>query len=93
MSAFERLLAIAEETLDLVRALLANPPEHIPAQTNRIFAGPGDESVLAICNGNRAEIVDAWVSRDTIHSVGKFLIHFRRLGLQGFRSSDVYAMT
>ena len=38
MSAFERLLAIAdEETLDLARALLANPPEHIPAQTNRIL--------------------------------------------------------
>jgi hypothetical protein len=38
MSVFERLLAIAdEETLDLARALLANPPEHIPAQTNRIL--------------------------------------------------------
>jgi endonuclease III len=62
MSAFERLLAIAdEEILDLARALLAKPPEHIPDQTNRILrlAGPGDKSVLAICNGNRAEIVDA----------------------------------
>ena len=38
LSAFERLLAIAdEETLDLARALLANPPEHISAQTNRIL--------------------------------------------------------
>jgi len=35
---FTRLLAIAdEETLDLARALLANPPEHIPAQTNRVL--------------------------------------------------------
>jgi hypothetical protein len=62
MSAFERLLAIAdEETLDLARALLAKPPEHIPDQLTAFcdFAGPGDESVLAICNGNRAEIVDA----------------------------------
>src|SRR3981081_2667107 len=38
MSAFERLLAIAdEEILDLARALLAKPPEHIPDQTNRIL--------------------------------------------------------
>jgi hypothetical protein len=40
--------------------------------------------VLTIANGNRAEIVDAWRSRDTMHSVGKFLAHFRRLGLQGY---------
>jgi hypothetical protein len=38
MSAFERLLAIAdEEILDFARALLAKPPEHIPDQTNRIL--------------------------------------------------------
>ena len=81
--------------LEHVRALIENPPEHVPGRPVAFcdFAGPGDESVLALCDGNRAEIVDAWVSRDTIHSVGKFLIHFRRLGLQGFRSSDVYAMT
>jgi len=86
MSAFERLLAIAdEETLDLARALLANPPEHIPAKLIAFcdFAGSGDESVFAVCNGNRAEIVDAWISRDTMHAVGKFLTHFRRLNLQG----------
>jgi hypothetical protein len=40
--------------------------------------------VLTIANGNRAEIVDARRSRDTMHSVGKFLAHFRRLGLQGY---------
>src|SRR6516162_8473260 len=45
---------------------------------------PGDESVLALCDGNRATIVDAWRSRDTMHSVGKFLSHFRRLRLQGY---------
>jgi hypothetical protein len=38
MSAFERALAIAdEEILDLARALLAAPPEHILAHTNRIL--------------------------------------------------------
>ena len=40
--------------------------------------------MLTIANGNRAEIVDAWRSRHTMHSVGKFLAHFRRLGLQGY---------
>jgi hypothetical protein len=47
------------------------------------FAGSGDESVLALCDGNRAEIVDAWRSQATMHSVGKFLTLFRRLDLQG----------
>ena len=38
MSAFEWALAIADEkTVDLARALLATPPEHILAQTNRIL--------------------------------------------------------
>ena len=38
MLAFEWALAIADEkTVDLARALLATPPEHILAQTNRIL--------------------------------------------------------
>jgi phage terminase large subunit len=39
---------------------------------------------LALCNGNRAEIVDSWRSRDTMNSVGRFLNHFRRLGLKSY---------
>jgi hypothetical protein len=34
--------------------------------------------------GNRAEIVDCWHSKDTMNSVGRFLNHFRRLGLAGY---------
>jgi phage terminase large subunit len=41
--------------------------------------------VLALCDGNRAEIVDAWRSKDTMHSVGKFLTLFRKLDLQGYQ--------
>ena len=72
-------------SLESCRALIDNPPEHAPGQITAFcdFAGPGDESSLATCNGNRAEIVDAWRNRDTMHSVGKFLNHFRRLNLQG----------
>jgi hypothetical protein len=73
--------------LDHVRALIANPPEHVPGRPAAFcdFAGPGDESVLALCHGNRAEIVDAWRSKDTMHSVGKFLTLFRKLNLQSYQ--------
>jgi hypothetical protein len=49
------------------------------------FAGGRDESVLATCLGNVAEIFDAWRHRDTMHSVGTFLSHFRRLNLHGYQ--------
>jgi hypothetical protein len=73
-------------SLEHVRTLLEHPPPHTPVRPVAFcdFAGPGDESVLAIANGNRAQIVDAWRSRDTMHSVGKFLSHFRRLHLAGY---------
>jgi hypothetical protein len=72
-------------SLEACRALIDNPPPYTAGQITAFcdFAGPGDESVLAICNGNRAEIVDAWRSRDTTNSIGKFLTHFRRLNLNG----------
>jgi hypothetical protein len=72
--------------LEHVRAVIESPPVDIRGRPAAFcdFAGPGDETVLAIANGNRAEIVDAWRSRDTMHSVGKFLAHFRRLGLAGY---------
>jgi phage terminase large subunit len=74
-------------SLEHVRALIENPPDHVPGRPAAFcdFAGPGDESVLSLCNGNRAEIVDAWRSRDTMHSVGKFLTLFRRFNLQGYQ--------
>jgi phage terminase large subunit len=73
--------------LEHVRALIDNPPEHVPGRPAAFcdFAGAGDESVLALCDGNRAEIVDAWRSRDTMHSVGKFLTLFRKLNLQSYQ--------
>ena len=41
--------------------------------------------MLAVCEGNRVWVVDAWRHRDTMHSVGKFLSHFRKVGLQGYQ--------
>jgi hypothetical protein len=74
-------------SLESCRALIDNPPEHVPGRPAAFcdFAGPGDESVLALCDGNRAEIVDAWRSKDTMHSVGKFLTLFRKLNLQSYQ--------
>jgi phage terminase large subunit len=74
-------------SLEHIRALIDNPPTFAPGPTSAFcdFAGAGDESVLATCNGNRAEIVDAWRSRDTMQSVGKLLTLFRKLNLQGYQ--------
>jgi hypothetical protein len=73
-------------SLEHVRGLLESPPVHVPGRPVAFcdFAGPGDETVLAVANGNQARIVEDWRSRDTMHSVGKFLAHFRRLGLAGY---------
>jgi hypothetical protein len=74
-------------SLEHVRALIDNPPEYEPGETTAFcdFAGPGDESVLAVCDGNKVAVIDAWRSRDTMHSVGKFLTLFRKLNLQGYQ--------
>jgi hypothetical protein len=74
-------------SLEHVRALLADPPAIVAGKVTAFcdFAGPGDESVLAVCEGNSARIVEAWRHRDTMHSVGKFLVLFRRLGLRSYQ--------
>jgi hypothetical protein len=73
-------------SLEHVRALIEFPPAYVGGRpvAFRDFAGPGDETVLALCNGNQAQIVDCWRSRDTMNSVGRLLNHFRRLGLAGY---------
>jgi phage terminase large subunit len=77
-------------SLDHVRALIDNPPPFVPGPKTAFcdFAGPGDESVLALCEGNRVTIEPDWCwrSRDTMHSVAKFLTLFRRLGLSGWQA-------
>ena len=71
-------------SLEHVRSLLADPPAAVKDGRRRgfcDFAGSGDESVLAVCEGNCARIVEAWRHYDTMNSVGKFLNLFRKLGL------------
>jgi hypothetical protein len=66
--------------------VINKPPAIMHGKTTAFcdFAGAGDESVLALCEGNDTRIVDAWRHRDTMHSVGKFLNWFRTLRLQGW---------
>jgi hypothetical protein len=71
-------------SLEHVRELLANPPPAVPGKVCAFcdFAAGGDENVLAICSGNVAQIIDCWRSKDTMNTLGRFLAHFRRLGLR-----------
>jgi hypothetical protein len=78
-------------SLEHVRALLTDPPAVVAGRVTAFcdFAGPGDQSVLALCEGNVVQIVDAWVHRNTMHSVGKFLSWFRkRVKTSFFVTSD-----
>ena len=74
-------------SLEHMRALLAHPRPVVAGKVTAFcdFAGPENESVLAVIEGNSVRIVDAWRHRDTMHSVGKFISHFRRLGLKAIR--------
>lgn len=74
-------------SLEHVRAIIDKPPAIVAGGTRAFcdFAGAGDESVLALCEGNDTRIADSWRSRDTMHSVGKFLNWFRKLRLEGWQ--------
>jgi hypothetical protein len=76
-------------SLESCRALLANQPAFIPGPVSAFcdFAASGDESVFSVCEGNRITIEPEWCwrSRDTMHSVGKFLTLFRKFNLQGWQ--------
>jgi phage terminase large subunit len=73
-------------SLEHVRALLEDPPPAVPGKLCAFcdFAAGGDENVLATCSGNVAQIVDCWRHKDTMHSVGKLISLFRKLGLNGY---------
>jgi hypothetical protein len=81
-------------SLEHVRAVIDKPPAIIAGKTSAFcdFAGAGDESVLALCEGNDTRIVDAWRHRDTMHSVGKFLNWFHKLRLQGWQMAAMTVM-
>jgi hypothetical protein len=71
-------------SLEHLRTLLADPPAYVPGRVSAFcdFAGPGDESVLAVCEGNSVRIVDLASPRHDAFG-GEVISHFRRLGLKG----------
>lgn len=72
----DSLISLAE-----IEACLADPPAYRPGERHAFcdFAAGGDENVLAVRQGNRVWIADAWRERDTMSAVGRFVQHFVRL--------------
>ncbi len=62
-----------------LRALLEKPPQFTPSGRVAFcdFAAGGDENVLALREGNRVRILDAWHEEDTTQAVRRFIRHFR----------------
>lgn len=77
-------------SLEAVQAAIRTPPAHRRGSRAAYcdFAAGGDENVLAIRDGNRVEIVAAWRERDTMSAVGRFILEFRKAGLQ---AEEIYA--
>ena len=46
------------------------------------FAGGGDENAMAIRRGNKIEQIITWRDKDTMASVGRFIIEFKKAGLK-----------
>jgi hypothetical protein len=51
------------------------------------FAGGGDENAMCIRRGNKVEKVITWRDKDTMASVGRFIIEFKKAGL---KEEEVY---
>jgi len=62
---------------DVERCLGVPPRAHGGERHGRCdFAGGGDENCFALRVGNRVEIRDAWVDRDTLAAAGRFVKNF-----------------
>jgi hypothetical protein len=73
-------------SLQAVQDLLASPPAGRLSSRDRCafcdFAAGGDENVLAIRSGNMLTDMITWRERDTMAGVGKFILEFRKAGLE-----------
>jgi len=70
---------------DDLRQALAASPENIPFAGAKTafcdFAAGGDENVLAVKNGNRITLADAWYDFDTMQACDRFIHLFEEHGL------------
>ena len=68
-----------------------NPPDFKPGQARVAgvdFAAGGDSNVLAVRDGNKILPIIAWRERDTMSAVGRFIVEFKKAGLE---ASNIYA--
>jgi phage terminase large subunit len=85
---FAEFMDIGENTLVFPRAVvdrvIANPPQVNGKERAAFcdFAAGGDENVFALREGNTLIDVVAWVERNTMAAVGRFLQLFRKHGLE-----------
>ena len=76
--------------LNQLQNCLTSPPDFKPG--TRVagvdFAAGGDCNVLCIKDGNKVLPMIAWRERDTMSAVGRFIVEFKKAGLE---ASNIYA--
>jgi len=74
-----------------LQACQTSPPDYKPG-TARVagvdFAAGGDANVLVIKDGNKILPIIAWRERDTMSAVGRFIVEFKKAGLE---ATNIYA--
>lgn len=72
-------------SLSALQKAWQDPPRQRIGSRNAFcdFAAGGDENVIALRQGNRITVEDAWRESDTERAVGRFMLNFKRLGLKG----------
>ena len=73
-------------SLQCLQELLQNPPRSALSSSDRSafcdFAAGGDENVIAVRSGNTLVSLICWRGNDTMASVGRFILEFRKAGLR-----------
>jgi len=76
--------------LTQLQACLTSPPDFKPG--TRVagvdFAAGGDANVLCVRDGNKVLPFISWRERDTMVAVGRFIVEFKKAGLQ---ADNIYA--
>ena len=69
---------------DAYQKCLQDPPRKEPGPmiAGVDFAGGNDENVIAIREGNKLTKIVAWTDKDTMASVGRFVVEFTKAGLK-----------
>ena len=85
---FGEFMQTSDESLlvnyDSYQNCLHNPPRQ---EAGRMiagvdFAGGNDENVIAIREGNKIKKIVSWTDKDTMASVGRFVVEFTKSGLE-----------